>query len=147
MTDESEVDRKALEYICDQLSASDSSSVHESAYRAHYNGTSTMFHKHVWALNQLLLKEKGIKLKKDGDYYRVKTPEEQISAGDRHGVKAIRQKQYQVNTFEGVTLRADANDAVKSMALGKRDKAAAGLVDLKSKQRRKARLNMMVSSD
>ena len=96
----------------------------------------------VWKVNQEVEARYSLKLVKvrGEDAYEVATPERHLARAHRHGIKALRQKQRQVSSYDSLVSRADAPEDLKAVASAKRDKAAASLSDMNTAQRKRARI-------
>lgn len=117
-----------------------------AVYRAFYKGSLGGFGPWVHKVNLEVLRRHGIKLRKDGDAYIVLAPEQQLERGNKHGRKAIRQKEYQIATYDGLTQRADTPEEVRVRAVALSDKAGAAYVDLCTAQRRRPRVQALLEA-
>lgn len=107
-------------------------------YRAHYKGdTEVGFRLWVHRVNREVLSRWGVKLRIVGDACVALGVERQLRYAKNHARKAIRQKQYEMETYDGVLHRNDAEEEARALAAARRDRAASGLTDLRNSQRRR----------
>lgn len=109
-------------------------------YRQFYSGPAGGFGIWCYRVNREIQRRYGVKLRKRKDAYEPLNPVQQVHSGDTHGLKALRQKEYQIEAYDGVMIRPDAPEELKGKALAKREKAASSLVDMTSRQRLRARV-------
>jgi hypothetical protein len=128
----------AIEAVHNTLATAESVPV--SLYRALYTGSPGGFGPWVYRINEEIQRRFGVKLRKRRDVYVPLDAAGQMKSADKHGVKALRQKRRQLETYDVLMMRPDFPEEVKVKALGKRDKAAASLADMSTKSRLRARV-------